>query len=131
MIVALRIFYSPASASGDYTNHALIPFSNPSSLNLQVPGITGFKGSLVNNKIYLEWQVDENNNTEKFEVEKSEDGKNFSMIALVFGNEGTGTEVYKYYEKKKNNTVSYRIKMYKKDHQVEYSDIVVIPSQIS
>ena len=128
IIVALRIIYSPASASGEYTNTALVPFSNPSSLVLHTPGITGFKGNLVNKKVYLEWQVDENNNTEKFEVEKSDDGKNFSMIALVFSNEGTGTEVYRFYEKKKHTTVSYRIKLYKKDQQVEYSDIVVISS---
>jgi hypothetical protein len=122
IIVALRIVYSPASASGEYSHQALAPFT------LRPPGIIGFKANLINNKVYLEWEVDENNTAEKFEVEKSNDGKNFSMAALVFSNERTGTEIYQFHEKKKNNTVSYRIKLFKKDRQVEYSDIVVIRS---
>jgi hypothetical protein len=127
IIIALRIgYHSPAS--NEYGRPALAPFSSPSTFSAQPSKIIEFKGSLVNNKVYLQWEVDENQTADQFEIERSRDGKNFFMAALVFCTEQPRNESYKFYEKNNYTNVSYRIKLINKDHRVEYSNIVVIRS---
>ncbi len=61
-----------------------------------------------------------------FEVEKSTDGKNFSMAALVFGTDKQDADNYEFYEKAGNPKTVYRIKLINKDKKAEYSPIVQI-----
>lgn len=61
-----------------------------------------------------------------FEVEKSTDGKNFSMAALVFGTDKPADDNYEFYEKAGNPKTVYRIKLINKDKKAEYSPIVQI-----
>ena len=46
-----------------------------------------------------------------FEIEKSSNGREFKMAALVFGTEKAGDENYKFFEKAVSKKVYYRIKM--------------------
>lgn len=106
--------------------------SSPATYNISKPQpvkIVSFQGNRNNNKVSMQWVITENETAEQFEVEKSVDGKNFSIVALVFGTDRAQTETYMFYEKSSSKKVSYRIKCIDKNQAVTYSDILVIDPQ--
>lgn len=70
--------------------------------------------------------VNENETADRFEVEKSTDGKTFTMAGLVFGTDKSETDNYQFYEKAGNKKILYRIKMINKNQQAEYSAVIEI-----
>lgn len=76
----------------------------------------------------LTWNINANETVEKFEVEKSKDGKNYIMAALVFGTDKTNLDQYMFYEKKDAAKVYYRIKLISKSKEIEYSKTIEISS---
>lgn len=88
--------------------------------------IVSFKGNLDKQKVLLNWVVAENESADQFEVEKSIDGKNFTMAALVFGTDKTDTDYYQFFEKAGRSKIYYRIKIIKKNRQTEYSPVIEI-----
>ncbi len=126
IIVALRIMYHPTHAQSD-----IAPFASPTSFSTTTISVTPAKlisldGSISNHKVVLNWVVGENETADQFEVEKSTDGKNFLMAALVFGTDKPATGNYQFYEKAGNQKVLYRIKLINKNRQTEYSAVVEI-----
>jgi hypothetical protein len=105
-------------------------FTIPSSLPLSTTGspakLISFRGSLDNNKVLLQWVMGENETADQFEVERSADGKNFEMAALVFGTDKPETDNYMFYDKAGAKKISYRIKIIDKKGKAIYSDILVI-----
>lgn len=85
-----------------------------------------FHGDLNGNKIELQWMVNENQEVNQFEIEKSFDGKNFKIAALVFGTDKTNTDSYMFYEKAANKNVSYRIKIIDNNGTASYSNVIAI-----
>src|SRR5690606_36715260 len=61
--------------------------------------LSGFTLHTDEGKVYLEWTVEKNSESNLFEVETSRDGKNFRLAAVVFTSEKKGQEAYKFYEK--------------------------------
>jgi len=103
--------------------------STPSSLTIarsQPVKLISFEGNRTNNKTSIQWVITENETAGQFEVEKSTDGRTFSMVALVFGTDKAQTETYLFYEKSSSKKVSYRIKCVDKNQHITYSDILVI-----
>ncbi len=49
---------------------------------------------MKNDKTVLQWAIAENETGERFEVEKSNNGKNFVMAGLLFTTEKQGIETY-------------------------------------
>lgn len=88
--------------------------------------LINFKAAVDNNKVMLQWEIADNGNAYQFEVEKSYDGRNFAMSALVFGTDKADTDHYMFYEKAGDKKVSYRIKVISKDKQAVYSEVIVI-----
>ena len=88
--------------------------------------IISFKGNLDKQKVLLNWVVSENETTDQFEVEKSIDGKTFTMVALVFGTDKTDTDNYQFYEKAGSTKMHYRIKAISKTRETEYSSVIEI-----
>lgn len=126
IIVALRIAYHPA-----YAQTEIAPFASPSPLPSHTTTITPAKlisinGNVTGNKIFLNWVVGENETADLFEVEKSIDGKTFTMAALVFGTDKPDVDNYQFYEKAGNQKSLYRIRLINKDKKVEYSPVVEI-----
>jgi hypothetical protein len=126
IIVALRIVYHPSSAQP-----VTAPFASPSSLPASTISIAPAKlisitGTISNHKVILNWVVGENETADKFEVEKSTDGKTFTMAALVFGTDKPEKSNYQFYEKARNHKVLYRIKLINKNRQAEYSAVIEI-----
>ena len=100
------------------------PFTSTTTI-AAVPLIVDLKAVVTNQKIQLNWKTEENQSVNLFEVEKSTDGKNFSLAALVFGTEKATAEEYLYFEKRTGKKTIYRVKMISKDKQVYYSSSVV------
>jgi hypothetical protein len=128
IIVALRIAYHPSNAQT-----GLVPFASqspsplPSVTNLSHPAkLISFNGSIINKRVFLQWEVSENETADQFEVEKSTDGKNFTIAALVFGTDKPETGNYWFYEKANTKKFYYRIKMITKTRKTEYSQVVEI-----
>ena len=121
------IYHQPLSARISNT-----PFTAPSPFSFsakpQSVKITSFNGSISNNKVLLNWTVGENQDADRFEVERSANGKTFVMAALVFATEKNDTDNYQFYEKVKKLKTSYRLKIFHKNGTVGYSSII-IPEQ--
>lgn len=90
-----------------------------------------FMGSLNGNKTILEWMVNKNEEVNRFEIEKSVDGKNFKTAALIFGSEQSNTDSYMFYEKSTDKKMSYRIKLMENNGTIIYSDIIELGPEIS
>ena len=130
IIIALRIAYQPSNAQSDRA-----PFASPSSLSsgtalLHPDKLISFNGNISNNKVFLQWEVSENETADLFEIEKSTDGKYFTMAALVFGTDKPETGNYWFYEKANIKKFYYRIKAINKNKQIEYSAVIEINPNI-
>jgi hypothetical protein len=118
VIIALRVF---------------LPFTSHSSSPAFFEGISGdpaqivsFTGHVAQNKIELNWTVNDNETADQFQVERSDDGKNYKMAALVFGTDKKLTDTYSFYEKVSKHSVLYRIKLINRNKSSSYSDPVRI-----
>ena len=93
--------------------------------------LTNFTGSLNNRIVNLAWQTRTENNNEGFQVQRSEDGRNFSTINFVTtkapnGN-STGLIEYKATDQKPfNGNNYYRLAQEDKDGKLNYSNIIII-----
>ena len=89
--------------------------------------LISFQGKLNNNKVLLRWLIAKNETADRFDVERSADGINFTMAALVLTSEKNGNENYMFYENLSNKRkVYYRLKMYNKSQSINYSKTLVI-----
>lgn len=125
ILIGLRLFYQPS------TQHEIPPFANPTPVSLTTTSsnpvqLISFNGSISNNRVFLQWQVGENEGADQFEIEKSTDGKIFVMAALVFGSDKPATDTYWFYEKAKNKKFYYRIKIISKNKEAAYSPVITI-----
>jgi hypothetical protein len=80
--------------------------------------------SIKNDRVLLNWTIDNNQSANQIEIESSADGKNFIMAALVFGTDKNDSDNYAYYEKAKKIKTFYRLKIINKDSTAQYSAIV-------
>lgn len=96
-----------------------LPFtSNPT------PTVTEWKIVVQDNHLRFEWKIDNNLSVDLIEVEKSTDGKNFSMAALVFGTDTESNNQYTFPGKKPGLKTWYRLKVITKDRKVSYTEPV-------
>ncbi|HYM94629.1 MAG TPA: hypothetical protein VET23_10850 [Chitinophagaceae bacterium] len=127
ILLSLSIHHSlfAHNSTAPFTSH----YSDLSStIHLQCGWVKliSFQGCVDNNKVMLHWEVSENEVADQFEVEKSVDGKNFSMAALVFGTDKPHTDSYMFYEKSITKKMLYRIKIIDKKGNITYSDALTI-----
>jgi hypothetical protein len=136
IIIAIRVLFG---TSGDQDR--LVPFTSPGSIesvetkqpianpavkSIRLAKLVSFKGTVSSNKVLLQWAVNENETADQFEIQKSIDGKNFSLSALVFGTDKPETDFYQFYERVNRKKAYYRVKLINKDQQTEYSAVVEI-----
>ena len=126
ILVALRIVYHPADATNNIAPFTSFSPRPASTLSVAPAKLISITGSISNNKVILNWVVGANETADKFEVEKSTDGKTFTLAALVFGSDKSETDNYLFYEKAGSKKTLYRIKMINKNQQAEYSSVIEI-----
>ncbi len=93
--------------------------------------LISFIGTYEKNQIELTWQTGSEINNEKFEIEESQDGREFQKIGEIKGN-GTTVErqAYSFTDKNPSNGISYyRLKQIDFDGQFEYSKMISIISK--
>ena len=122
LIVSI-LFHQTVSAQKDST-----PFT--ATLPSEVSGsrsskIISFNSIINKKKVLLSWTVGENQETDRFEIEKSFDGKNFVFAAMVFGTDKAGLDYYRFFEKMKKSKIHYRVKTIAKDGSFSYSKIII------
>ncbi|MES2654835.1 MAG: LamG-like jellyroll fold domain-containing protein [Bacteroidota bacterium] len=97
------------------------------SINALPVKFINFFANNLNNSIQLNWQTAEEINNKGFEIEKSEDGVNFTAIGFVNG-VGNSSMINNYQFVDKStisfNTIYYRLKQIDFDNQVHYSNTV-------
>jgi hypothetical protein len=126
ILLGLRLVYQ-----SPYIQATTAPFTDPSLVGnaIHVPAhIISFNSHLKNDKVFLEWQVNENDTADQFQVEKSEDGKHFILAAIVFGDDKPETTNYQFYEKVNSLRLFYRVKLINKNQQAAYSHVIKIGS---
>lgn len=100
----------------------------PNSILLSV-NLVSFQGNQNRNDITLNWVVDKNETADRFEVEKSTDGKDFTTAGSVFSSEKAGQENYIFSEKTPiTGKIIYRLKIFDKNGKSGYSKILVFES---
>ncbi|HET9745539.1 MAG TPA: T9SS type A sorting domain-containing protein, partial [Chitinophagaceae bacterium] len=90
-----------------------------------------FQGNMnKNNKVTLNWTVADNETVDRFEVERSTNGRDFTTVGVVFTSEKMGTENYIFYETvTASDRVMYRLKMIDKGQDIDYSRILVFQTR--
>lgn len=88
--------------------------------------LSGFQGSLQNNNVQLQWKVEQNEQVERFEVEKSTDGVRFETAGIVSGSGRAGSVPYPFTASAKEARVYYRVKLIEKTGAVQYSAIILL-----
>jgi hypothetical protein len=119
---AIIVAKSPA---GCYDQVIVLPaLQSKSTLPIH---LISFQGNMnKNNKVTLNWTVADNEIANNFEVERSFNGKDFTTVGVVFASEKMGTENYMFYETTSGtDKVMYRLKMIDKNHEVNYSRILI------
>lgn len=112
----------------DLTNTFYVGSVDASSSNLPVV-ISSFTAQLSGGNITLKWTTQSETNNASFDVERSNDGKNFSAIGNVKGAGTTQTaQNYQYTDdqKKAAGTYYYRLKMTDSNGQSTYSSTVEV-----
>jgi hypothetical protein len=100
--------------------------SNGSFSTLPVKFIS-FTGTVQNNKAQLKWLVDDNQTGDRFEIEKSNDGRNFTVCSIMFSTSKIGNQAYTYNAAVAlEGAVYYRIKTVNKDNSISYSNVVYL-----
>jgi hypothetical protein len=89
--------------------------------------ISNFAYNIVEKKIILSWEMKDNERTDRFELERSNDGKIFVTAALLFGTDAPGAANYIFFEKVGAGKVYYRVKIFQKDNSIAYS--AVLPTE--
>lgn len=85
-----------------------------------------FQGSMENNRILLEWDVLQNEAADRYVVEKSINGRDFSPINVIDASNKIGSEKYAVVDYiLETDKVFYRLKVYDKAQQSEYSKTLV------
>jgi hypothetical protein len=126
LVIALRIGFQPSNAQNNFAPFASPSLRSAATVSIAPASLISVNGSISNNKVILNWVVGSNETADKFEVEKSTDGKTFTLAALVFGTDKSETDNYMFYEKAEKKKVMYRIRMISKDHQSAYSSVIEI-----
>jgi hypothetical protein len=95
--------------------------------------LTAFTGKLVNNKAILRWTTTQETQPYFFDIEKSLDGNNFSVIGTVNSNNDPGASQNNYAFQDPVIVISkafYRISIRAADGQVSYSRVLPLSSDI-
>ncbi len=130
IIITLRIIFHPSNENNDislFSGSLSVPTSIISHSSSKFINV---EGKVSDNKVKLNWTVKENENADKFEIEKSIDGKQFSLAAIVFGTDNSNNDEYQFYEKAGNEKVFYRIRLIEKNSKIEYSKIIQLFTSI-
>lgn len=99
---------------------------------LDLAFISNFSASSTNSNNRLNWVIANNRAVNSFEVEKSTDGKDFKVIAVLLATEKFGTENYTYADTGTGaDKAMYRLRILNKSQHDFYSRIILVRSKVT
>ena len=104
------------------------------SLNAQLDMafISNFSGNQANSCNRLDWTIANNRAAYSFEIEKSTDGIDFKVIAVMFASEKYHTESYTFSDSLAGaDKIMYRLRILSKRQNVFYSRIIIVRSKMT
>ena len=115
---------SPTSVPGPNAINDNFNGCNPGFMILPVK-LEYFEAKNIKAGLELMWKVSDNENVWKFEIEASNDGKNFETIGVVDASANTGSQEYSYSAAGSSKNY-YRLKMIDSEGGVEYSKVLAV-----
>lgn len=130
-VVGLNFAITETLAIGTYTlvfttfsNGDTGPFSvtttGPAAVALPL-NLISFNGKSFSGYNHIEWATGSEKNTSMFELQRSNDGKEYAKVASIAA-VGKGDNEYNQKDNNANGTLYYRLKMIDKDGQFTYSN---------
>jgi len=104
------------------------------SLNAQLDlaFISNFSAGPTDSCNRLTWTIANNRAAKSFEVEKSTDGKNFKLIAVLIATEKFGIESYNYADTATGaDNIMYRLRILNKSQHDFYSRIILVRAKVT
>lgn len=112
--------YSKTLAIGNYA----------SSLPVQLITYSGSMNN--NNRVALQWTVAGNETADRFEIQRSIAGSEYTTVGLVLASERTGTEDYTFYETiNTDEKIIYRLKLIDRQQNSGFSKSLVFQAKTS
>jgi hypothetical protein len=88
--------------------------------------LTSLQGKMIDGRVSLRWDLAENKNVQRFEIERSFNGKDFSLVGIVMASENSGRESYSFVNDINSNLkVMYRLKIIDNNNIADYSKILL------
>ncbi len=88
--------------------------------------LNSFNSKLIENSIELNWQTQSEINNNYFEIERSNDGNNFTCIGKVLAQKNVSINDYSFKDAQPNFINHYRLKQIDKDGKFVYSKILYV-----
>jgi hypothetical protein len=128
--LTLRVYvWITGTGNRYFANQNVIIDGATSDVSLPL-SLAKFSAALQNGYGSLTWQTSNEINIKNFEVERSNDGRNYNNIGTVAATNKTSNN-YSFQDKAKiDGTVYYRLKMMNKDGSFTYSNIFVLNSKM-
>ena len=99
---------------------------------LDMAFITDFSAASMNSFNRLNWTIEKNDGVNSFQLERSTNGKDFKVIAIVMATEKFSTESYSYVDTVSSpDKIMYRLKVVSKTQHSYYSKILLVKSKMS
>ncbi|OQP58383.1 M43 family zinc metalloprotease [Niastella populi] len=94
-------------------------------------GLENFKGEKLNKTIQLNWNTNAESEASQFEIERSNNGSDFTAIGVIAAKNKTTGSQYTYDDNNySGKVIYYRIKQLAKNGQFKYSGLVTIQNDI-
>lgn len=101
----------------------------PNALVLSTQLIS-FSGNQTDNDIKLNWQIVTNETADRFEIQKSINGQNFTSAGIVFATEKIGSQTYSFNAGSPvSGNVIYRLRIFNKSNKVDYSNNIAFQAK--
>ena len=99
---------------------------------LDMAFISDFHGASTNSGNRLNWTVESNRAVNSFEIERSMNGKDFKVIAVLIATEKFATENYTYADTATStDKVMYRLRILTKTQHAFYSRMILVQSKMT
>ncbi len=88
--------------------------------------LSSFKGKAQGCNVQLNWTTQLEENFSHFELQRSEDGREYEVIKIIQGTGGNHTQAYQYLDLKANLKNYYRLKAIDFDDTYDFSSIIYV-----
>ena len=122
--VLLLTLSQNASAQNEFATFTALQTSTNLQTSTSAPTISEFGCSVSKDRVILKWNVSSNETADRLIIQRSKNGKKFTMVGLVFGTDKADMDSYQFFEKMKSKKGFYRIIIVRKDQSVEYSPVI-------